>query len=132
MLNKQSLSKVIQSKIKRDFACGSKPYTIIQRYLELVEHSKLVYRFYKSLEYSQEEYIGVDLCLIGLPQKLTKDNLNFIKEFIASQCDYYLDKLRDKLGYARDVWVSKSTLLRAIKGRVLTCKVITQIAAQRD
>ena len=69
---------------------------------------------------------------MGPPQKLTEDDIDFVEEFLASQCDYYLDELRDKLGYVRDVQVSKSTILRAIKGRVLTYKVITQIAAQRD
>ena len=94
MPNKRVLSEAMQTKVQRDFCCGSKPYTIIQRYPELTAHRDAVYRFCKKLEYSQKGYPGVDLRRMGPSRKLTEDDIDFIKEFLASRCDYYLDAER--------------------------------------
>jgi len=132
MPNKRVLSEIMVHNIQRDLICGSEPHTIIGRYPELWMHRRTVYNIIAKFRKTGIAYHGVEVAKMGRLPKLTEEHIDALEEYIAARCDWYLDELRDFLGYEHDVWASESTISRALKRREFSRKVVIRIAAQRD
>lgn len=116
--------------IEDDYFMGKKPFHIAQRHPEV--HHSTVYRICSSLSKFGAAYPIHRWAPLGRPRVIVPSIELELLELLTVRSTYYLDELQYYILINHGLWVSESTVSRAIKHGEFTRKVKQRIAAQRD
>jgi putative transposase len=97
---------------------------------ESISQRKLAKRFGVALsfvqkllkQYRETDSVAPIIRTQQTPSKLTEEHLSVLRQLVEVQNDATLEELREQLAAEIDVWVSRSTIDRALKKLDLTLK----------